>query len=116
MKIEGGAAHTLHWRDALHLPTSHTLVDATPDVRLTEGEVRAGGGARSSPNCTNGRGGARTARTALRLHAEMLVQDIRSHVVPVLSDDGPGPSSMERRRRLSLQDGLGGCVGDVVMW
>ena len=60
---------------------THTLVDA-PDIRLTEEEVVLGA---ILASCTQPRW--RTDRSCrMRLHAEVLVQDVRAQIVP---SDGP---------------------------
>ncbi|KAH9989050.1 RNA dependent RNA polymerase-domain-containing protein [Russula compacta] len=105
--------HARYAREMRCICASHALVvDAAPDVRLTEEEVVLG---TILANCTQPRW-RRNRADRMRLHAEMLVLDVRSHVVPPVPSDGPGgrpgpsssSSSTERRPRslLLLRDGL----------
>jgi RNA-dependent RNA polymerase len=73
--------HVRYVREMQYICMTHTLIDA-PDVCLTEEEIVLG---TILANCMQPRW--RSDRTyRMRLHSEMLVRDVRSHIMP---SEGP---------------------------
>jgi RNA-dependent RNA polymerase len=83
--------HARYVREMRYICMTHTLIDS-PDICLNEEEVVLG---TILANCTQPRWHSdRTQR--MRLHSEMLVRDMRSHIMP---DEGP-PAEPQLREGL----------------
>jgi RNA-dependent RNA polymerase len=97
---DNGHAEQLHAhyvREMRFICMTHTLVDA-PDVRLTEEEVVLG---TILANCTQARW--RQDRSyRMKLHAEELVNDIRTQIVPQ-REESPTEERLQEQLRIGLR-------------
>jgi RNA-dependent RNA polymerase len=89
--------HAHYVREMRFICMTHTLVDA-PDVRLTEEEVVLG---TILANCTQSRW--RTDRSyRMKLHAEELVNDIRTQIVPQREEGEEPPTEEQLKEQLRI--------------